>query len=152
MLLAAPVLIVLPYLAAHHGKRQTPQSSVSSTIIAAEHAWAKAAVDGDVAAFAKYMSDDYVLIVVDTGPDKKPHFEFTSKSKWVDRLRAGGDKYDAVELDHLDVRVSGNVATVTGHYSQTATRDGKNNSSDGIYVNTWVQRQGQWQVITSVFP
>ena len=47
-----------------------------------------------------------MLIVVDTGPDKKPHFEFTPKSKWVERLRSGGDKYKSVEIDDLHVIVN----------------------------------------------
>jgi len=93
-----------------------------------------------------------VLIVVDTGPDKKPHFEFTPKSKWVERLRSGGDKYKSVEIDDLHVIVNGTVATATGRYSQKARREAKDNSSDGIYVDTWLQRHGQWQIVTSVFP
>ena len=149
---AAPMLILLPYLAVHQVERESRQSRASAAIIAAEHAWAHAAVVRDVGAFAKYMSEDYVLIVVNTGPDKKPHFEFTPKAKWVDRLRSGGDAYDSVELDDLHVMVNGDVATVTGHYTQKATREGKDNTSDGVYVDTWVQRHGQWQVVTSVFP
>ena len=149
---AAPLLIVLPYIAADQGERQSREPSASSTLIAAEHAWPKAAVDHDIAAFAKYMSEDYVLIVVNSGPDKKPHFEFTPKSQWVERLRTSSDKYESVEIDDLHVMVTGNVATVTGHYVQKATRDGKDNSSEGIYVDTWVERHGQWQVVTSVFP
>jgi len=37
--------------------------------------------------FAKYMSNDYVLIVVMTKPDKKSAFELTTKPQWVEMLR-----------------------------------------------------------------
>ena len=60
--------------------------SDSDFILAAEKAWADAPVRHDYETFAKYMSEDYVLIVVNTEPGKKPAFEFSTKAQWVERV------------------------------------------------------------------
>jgi len=41
---------------------------------------------------------------------------------------------------------------VTGEYSQKGTRDGKDISAAGLYVDTWTKSNGQWQLVSSVFP
>ena len=133
-------------------RSQTQTRTASDVITDAEHAWANAAVEKDIATFRKYLSDDYVLIVVRTTPDKKSAFELTTKPKWVEMLRSGREKYDAVEIHNLKILVSGDVATVTGEYSQKGTRDGKDITDAGLYVDTWVKRKGQWQLVSSVFP
>jgi len=126
--------------------------SDSDLIIAAEKAWAAAPVQHDFETFAKYLSDDYVLIAVDTTPDKKSNFELTPKAKWVEMVRSGREKYDAVEVHDLKVLQNGDIATVTGQYSQKGTREGNDISAAGLYVDTWVKRQGKWVLVSSVFP
>lgn len=149
-LLASVLIFLMSGNIEARSQSQTP--SASDAIIAAEHAWADAPVEHDVDTFAKYLSDDYVLIVVNTSPDKKSEFELTTKPKWVEMLRSGREKYDAVEIHDLRVLVNGDVATVTGQYSQKGTRDGKDISGAGLYVDTWVNRKGQWKLVSSVFP
>jgi ketosteroid isomerase-like protein len=135
-----------------HGFCQFGTRTESDAIIAAEREWAKAAVDHDIAAFAKYMSDDYVLIAVNARPGKEPEFEVTTKAKWVDKVRSGREKYAAVGIRDLKVLFNGDFATVTGAYSQEGTSDGKDISASGLYVDTWAKRRGQWQLINSTFP
>jgi ketosteroid isomerase-like protein len=131
---------------------QSDTSSATAIIVAAERAWAKAAVERDVDTFAKYLSDDYVLIEVNTDSDKKSRFDTTTKSSWVETLRSGREKYDSVEVHNLKVVLNGDVATLTGEHSQKGTSDGKDISATGLYVNTWVKRKGQWKLVNSVFP
>jgi ketosteroid isomerase-like protein len=50
------------------------------------------------------------------------------------------------------LHLQGTLAVVTGEYSQTGTRNGKDISATGIYANTWLKRNGRWVVIDSVFP
>lgn len=137
-----------------HGHAFSPSGAriETDTIVAAEREWAKAAVDHDIATFAKYMSDDYVLIAVNAPQGKEPEFEVTTKSKWVEKVRLGREKYDAVEIHDLKVLFNGDLATVTGAYSQKGTSDGKDISASGIYVDTWAKRHGRWQLINSTFP
>jgi ketosteroid isomerase-like protein len=67
-------------------------------------------------------------------------------------VRTGRAKYETVELSNLKVYLHGDVATVTGEYSQKGTTEGKDNSATGVYVDTWVKRSGHWQIVSSVFP
>lgn len=126
--------------------------SDSDLILAGEKAWADAPVRHDYETFARYMSEDYVLIEVNTEPGKKPTFELSTKPQWVERVRSGREKYDAVEIHDLKVLLNGDVATVTGQYSQKGTQDGKDISAAGLYVDTWVKRQGKWLLVNSIFP
>jgi len=147
----ACALICLGICAVSTFSQAHPQSE-SAMILAAEHAWAQAAVDRDIATFSKYMSEDYRLIEVSTGKDKQSRWDVTTKSEWVEKVRSAREKYDSVEIHNLKVILNGDVATVTGEYSQKGTTDGKDNSAAGLYVDTWVKRKGQWLLVNSVFP
>jgi ketosteroid isomerase-like protein len=136
-----------------------PARSTSSTdsateqVVASEHAWARAAADGDAAKMAGLMADDYVEIAMETGPaPKSSRWVTTNKAEWVNLVKSGREKYQSVELRNLKVYFHADVATVTGEYSQTGTRDGKDISESGVYVDTWVRKNGNWQVVSSVFP
>ncbi len=67
-------------------------------------------------------------------------------------VRTGRAKYESVELSNLKVHFHRDVATVTGEYSQKGTTEGKDNSAIGVYVDTWMKRNGHWQIVSSVFP
>jgi ketosteroid isomerase-like protein len=131
---------------------QSETRNESDVIVAAERDWARAAVDRDIATFAKYMSEDYVLIVVNATPGNQPQFDVTTKSTWVEKVRSGHERYDSVEIHDLKVLFNGELATVTGAYSQKGTSDGKDISASGIYLDTWAKRNGNWQLINSTFP
>jgi ketosteroid isomerase-like protein len=76
----------------------SPTSGDTEQILASEHAWAQAPVNGDVAVMARRMSDDYVEIVMETEPGtSKSSWVRTSKAEWVDLVRSGREKYTSVE-------------------------------------------------------
>jgi hypothetical protein len=100
------VLAVIPTLHC-----QAWSQSQTEMILAAEREWAKAAVDRDVATFAKYMSDDYVLIAVDVTAGRQQQFEVATKASWVEKIRSGREKYDSVEIHDLKVFFNGELAT-----------------------------------------
>ena len=122
-------------------------------VIACEYAWAKAAVDGNATKMAGLMAEDYVEIIMESGPDiKTSRWATTNKAEWVTLVQSGREKYQSVELRNLKVFSHADVATVTGEYSQTGTKDGKDIGGTGLYVNTWVRKNRNWQVVSSVFP
>ena len=102
--------------------------SDSEQLIANEKAWAQAAQDSD----ADRIS--------------------TRKKEWVEAVRRRTEVYSSVEVRNLTVHLQGTLAVVTGEYSQTGTKHGKDISSSGIYADTWLKRNGHWVVIDSVFP
>ena len=128
-------------------------SGDAEQILASERAWAQAPVNGNVADMARLMSDDYVELVMESVQGtNNSSWVMTSKSEWVDLVPSGREKYGSVDLRNLKVYLHGDVATVSGEYSQTGTKDGKDISSKGLYVDTWVKRNGNWKVVSSVFP
>jgi ketosteroid isomerase-like protein len=122
-------------------------------LLTKEKAWAKAPVDGDADRMASFMADEYLELAWEPAtPTTAAHWTATTKETWVQRVRHHTEVYSAVELRNLTVHLQGSMAVVTGEYSQVATNDGKDNTSSGIYTNTWVKRKGRWLVIQSVFP
>jgi ketosteroid isomerase-like protein len=122
-------------------------------LLANEKAWAKAPVDGDADRMASFMADEYLELVWEPAtPTTAATWTATTKETWVQRVRRHTEVYGAVELKNLTVHLQGSMALVTGEYSQIGTKDGKDNTSSGIYTNTWVKRKGRWLVIQSVFP
>lgn len=122
-------------------------------IVASERAWAAAPVKGDAAGMASFMLDDYVEIALEAASSQsKGNWVTTRKAEWVDLVRSGREKYTSVELRNIKVYLHGEVATTTGEYSQTGTKDGKDISASGFYIDTWVKRNGKWLVVSSVFP
>jgi ketosteroid isomerase-like protein len=122
-------------------------------LMANEKAWAKAPVEGEADRMASFMADEYLELVWEPAiPTTAAHWTATTKETWVQRVRRHTEVYSAVELKNLTVHLQGLMAVVTGEYSQVGTNDGKDNSSSGIYTNTWVKRKGRWLVIQSVFP
>lgn len=134
------------------GLTSTPGDD-SAQLIAAERAGAKAFVDRDVETLDKLISSDYVEIVLKpAATTTKADWEVTGKAAWLGVLRSGREKYESVDLRNLKVYLHGDVATVAGEYSQTGTKDGKDISATGLYVDTWVKRNGRWQWVSGVFP
>ncbi len=151
--LLACALAVCAGIGAVFAEWSAPTSGDAEQILASERAWAQAPVKGSVADMARLMSDDYVEIVMESAHGtNKSSWVTTSKSEWVDLVRSGREKYTSVDLRNLKVYVHSDVATVSGEYSQRGTKDGKDISSNGLYVDTWVKRNGEWKVVSSVFP
>jgi ketosteroid isomerase-like protein len=127
--------------------------SDSQVLLDDEQAWAQAAVVGDADKMASFMADDYLELAWEPAADGKPaHWNAGRKAEWVESVRSHKDVYTSVELHNLTVHVQGNLAAVTGEYSQKGTSGGKDISASGIYENTWVKRDGRWLLVHSVFP
>jgi ketosteroid isomerase-like protein len=125
--------------------------SDSEQLIANEKAWAKAAQDAD--RMASYMAEECVEHVWESATASAPaHWSSTGKQEWVEEVRRRTEVYSSVEVRNLTVHLQGTLAVVTGEYSQTGTKNGKDITASGIYADTWLKRNGRWVVIDSVFP
>jgi ketosteroid isomerase-like protein len=118
-----------------------------------ERDWAQSSVTKDIATFRRLMADDYVELILEPATStRKAMWVATTKDEWTKLLASGNEVYQSVEIRNLHVYLQGDIATVTGEYSQKGTKNGADNSSDGYQVNTWVRRNGVWLLINSVFP
>jgi ketosteroid isomerase-like protein len=126
--------------------------TVEETVATRSRAFAQAALSGDLASFSSFMSDDYIMLWTEPATDgKKAHWVTKTKAEWVQELSTRKNTYRSVELHNLKVYLHGDVATVTGDYTQTGTREGTDYSESGLFNETWVRRSGQWVIVGSVF-
>jgi len=148
---SALVLAIGSATAADSAPSSTP--TIEKAVAARSLAFAKAALQGDLATFPTFMSDDYVMLWAEPAADgKKAHWATKTKEEWVEELRSRKNKYRSVELQNTKVYLHGNVAVFTGDYTQTGTREGAEYSEAGLFAETWVKRDGQWIIVGSVFP
>jgi ketosteroid isomerase-like protein len=132
---------------------QTSAPVVEKAVADRSLAFVKATLNGDVASFRSFMSDDYVMLWVEPASNgKKAHWATMTKQEWVDLLRSGKHKYHSVELLNTKVYLHGDVATFTGDYTETGAREGVEYSEAGLFTETWVKRSGEWVIVGSVFP
>ena len=110
-------------------------------VLAAEQEWVDVTLAGDLDKFASFMGDEYVALI---GNGKS-----FDKATWVSDLRLKKTRYESVKLSNLVVHVYGDTAVVRGEFTQKAT--GNHPTAAGRYVDTWVKRDGRWQVVASGF-
>jgi ketosteroid isomerase-like protein len=150
---AAIAVLCLSAVGGAHPTPPAPTHDDSQELLANERDWAKAAVDGDADRMAGYMTEDYLEAAWQPAAENAPaHWTTLGKTEWVEGIRKHKDVYTSVDLRNLTVHVQGDLAIVTGEYSQKGTTNGKDNSSSGIYANTWTKRSGRWLIAHSVFP
>jgi len=151
--LAATALVGLSLVGVAGAALSSPRHDDSQILLDSERAWAKAAVDGDADVMASYMADEYLELAWEpAAPSAAAHWSTVTKGEWVGSVRSRKDVYTSVDLRSLTVHVQGNLAVVTGEYSQKGTSNGKDISASGIYADTWTKRGGRWLVVHSIFP
>jgi ketosteroid isomerase-like protein len=122
-------------------------------LIKNERDWAQSSVTKDIATFRRLMADDYVELILEPAtPTRKAMWVATTKDEWTKLLTSGNESYQSVEIRNLRVYLQGDVATVSGEYSQRGTKNGADNTFDGFQVNTWARRDGVWLLVNSTFP
>jgi ketosteroid isomerase-like protein len=132
---------------------QTSASALERAVTDRSLAFAKAALDGDPDRFRAFMSDDYIMLWVEpAGKGKEAHWATMTKKEWVEQLRSGKHHYSSVELLNTKAYLHGDVANVTGDYTEAGTQDGVAYSEAGKFTETWVYRHGRWIIVNSVFP
>src|ERR1700738_1829657 len=93
LLCASGLVLVIgsAFAAADSAPRST--SAIERAVEARSLAFVKAALDGDVAGFRTFMSDDYVMLWAEPAANgKKAHWATMTKEEWVEGLRSGKHK------------------------------------------------------------
>jgi ketosteroid isomerase-like protein len=103
--------------------------------------------------FRTFATDDYVMLYVEPAAAEHPaRWGTMSRDEWAASIRAGKVKYRSVELRKTKVNVNGDIAILSGEYTQTVVRDGAESTEAGLFTETWVRRGGQWLAVSDVFP
>lgn len=125
---------------ASQGTRIDPnEAEAKQELTKLQSEWDDAMVKTDMKACERILGDDYV------GTDPEGHV--FSKSDAIAGLKSGEEVITSAATDELKISVYGNTAVVTGRYTAKGKSKGKEWSGPYRFTNTWVKREGRWQVV-----
>jgi hypothetical protein len=135
-------ITVLSLCAAPFAHAQTA-SGVEEKLKSMEDSWAAAQLQKDHGASVV----DGLLSADFFGIGEKGKLQ--NKTDWLERMRSDTDTYTYTKNDSMDVHLYGpNIATVCGTSTEKGTdKKGTKFSRSFAWVDTWMERNGQWQCI-----
>jgi len=107
-------------------------------IRAAEKSWAAAVTSLDYAALERILGDQLIYAHASGAVE--------NKSEYLGRLRAGAQKYDAVEHQSLTVRPYGDAAVVHANMRMVGKSNGRPFDDRVMMLHLWVKRAGAWRL------
>ncbi len=105
----------------------------------AEHAWAQAALKGDAGALDKILADD----MTHTHGGGRTE----SKAQFLEAIRSGAQKYEAIDYGEIGVRVYGATAIVTSEPNIRTVNSGQPSSSHSRFLHVYVKQGGAWRLV-----
>jgi ketosteroid isomerase-like protein len=141
LILIATLTIIWPGLAFAQNSKDAPE------ILKIHNGLDQAFVKGDIAFFERVLADDFVY----SGPDGK----MLNRARNLEEMRSWAVKPDLKVLtltsDNVKVKISGNVALVTGNWTSTnVPADNLNaepHKDTGRYTGVYEKRGGKWLLI-----
>jgi uncharacterized protein (TIGR02246 family) len=100
-----------------------------------------AMVAADIDKLNQIFADDWVAV----GASGK----IVTKETLLNDFKSFHDKLEWFELGPIDVQVLGDVAVAHGSVTEKRTRDGKDVSGKGLYMDLLRKRAGRWVVVRS---
>jgi len=120
-------------------------SAIETKLKGMEDAWAAAQLKPDKGAsiIGPMLATDY------SGVGSKG--EMRDKTSQLEKMKSDTDSYTESKNDSMKVRVfAPNLATVAGTSTEKGKdKDGKEFSRSYAWLDTWMERNGQWQCIAS---
>ncbi len=109
----------------------------ANELIQLEKDLADATLRGDHDFYNRILADDWINI----------HEDGSVGTKQGDA--AHKSQYDTATFDDIKVRVYGNSAVAVGRYSVGWTEGGRRSAVSGRFTDTWVRRNGRWQIVAT---
>lgn len=111
----------------------------AAEVQAAEKAWARAVVKKDYAALEKLYDNDLIYAhssgVVET------------KKEYIDKLRTGAQRYDAIEHSAMKVKVHGDAAVVHCHVAMKGINPKGPFDDKLMMIHFWIKKGGVWRLV-----
>lgn len=98
--------------------------------------WATAERQGDAAALARILADDFVGI--------GPRGFMLTKEQWLARYQSGDLRHESFTWDDVRVRVYGDAAVATGRQTQQGAFQGHDIAGQFRVTQVFVHQQGRW--------
>ena len=116
-------------------------SDDAAAITQLEHDWVNAIVAKDTKTLDRIISDDFN----GTTPES---YDFP-KSMAIDDIKTGTYAVQSMVLDDVSVNVFGDAAVAFTSQQEKSTYAGKDRSGHYHFTDTWIKRDGRWQVVAS---
>lgn len=122
------------------GAQDGGDSTAEQALLQTERDWADAMIKNDVNTIARTEADDYTYFIGSMSGDKQADLADARNGAF------GG----SAELTGMKARIYGDAAVVTGKASlRNAKYKGADVSGDYVFTDTFVKKDGRWQVIAS---
>jgi hypothetical protein len=119
------------------------KDEVSTSLVEMERQWAEVCATHDSSVLERILSDDFI----GTNTEGK-HY---TKSEDIEKVRRSTKRYKSGRLDDVKVRFyGGDIAVLQG--VETCVReadDGKEEPETAVWTDTWIKRNGLWQIIAA---
>ena len=139
----AVVLLCLVSLIFAAGQKASETSTIADQIKKHEQDWAQAVVKEGAASVDQYEADD----IITTDPTGR----VTNKTQDKTDLSSGDYQIQSEELSDLKVLVYGNTAVAAATNTMKGTYKRQDLSGNYRFTDTWVKRNGKWQVVASQY-
>lgn len=126
------------------GHSQTKESKLAiEEVRKLERMWLDAYEQHDAKAMDTIVADDFLITFPDGGKQTKPQIMSMIKRP---RNPANAQKF---YTEDVQARVYGETVILTGRVVTEYNRDGKTVKEQSLYTDTYVRRNGRWQVVAS---
>lgn len=106
----------------------------------AEEAWVSAVTKSDSTAAGSLLSEDLVY-THSTGT-------IDTKSQYLEKMKAGTQKYTSLEYSDQKVRTFGNTAVVNGTIRMQGSTNGVPFDNTVLVTHVWVKQGGDWKLVS----
>jgi uncharacterized protein (TIGR02246 family) len=100
----------------------------------------QAQTKNDFDALGSLLADDLVYTHSSAALD--------GKTSYIETMKSGRTKYEAIEPSDVKVRVYGNTAIINGMAKLSVTSNGATNTFSVRYTDVWVMRDNKWQMVS----
>jgi hypothetical protein len=121
-------------------------TAVKTTMSADE----KAVADTERQRFSAQVSKDYAVLDQVLANDliyTHSNGNSDSKQSYIQSIRDGKSKYDAIDVEELNVRVYGKTAVINGVCMVKAMNNGETINTHLRYTDVYVRNGKQWQMV-----
>ncbi|UHG89856.1 nuclear transport factor 2 family protein [Spirosoma oryzicola] len=115
------------------------QSADEKAVLDAEKQRFDAQVSKNYAVLEKVLSNDLVYTHSHGGSD--------TKQSYIQSIRDGKSKYDAIDMEEHKVRIYGNTAVINGVCMVKAVSNGETINTHLRYTDVYVRNGKQWQMV-----
>jgi ketosteroid isomerase-like protein len=119
---------------------QQSQADSERYIIECEDQWAASTASGDISAVQRFIADDFL------GVD--PDGSMYNKEQAISETRTGPQTFLSNHTNEVKVRFYGETAVAQGSESWQR-RSPEPRYGRYVWTDTWVRRNGQWQVVAA---